>query len=157
MRILLAPLAIVLALSTSGCTAIGNLSDEDLAKDIQIGASKAIEAGAKLAFDKYPDKVAAIKKELAAASLIVKTNIIPSFVTPTGEVLTSAIKTAMTLLESKITNEQMRKNIILAAEILEANVTLPANPLEKLDARTAKALIGLFTGISLGLDAALSQ
>lgn len=154
---MLASVTLIGALLMSGCTVIDKLSDDDLAKDIQIGASKAIEAGANLAFSKYPDKVAAIKKELSAASLIVKTNIIPSFVTPTGEILTSAIKTAMTLLESKITNEQMRKNIILAAEILEANVTLPSNPLEKLDARTSKALIGLFTGISMGLDAALSQ
>jgi hypothetical protein len=141
----------------TGCSSIDQISDDDLAEKIQLGASKAIEAGVKLAIDKYPDKVVAIKKELSAASLVLKANIIPSFVTPTGEVLTSAVKTAMTLLESKITNEQIRKNVVLAFQVLEANVTLPENPLSKLDPRTAKALIGLFTGIALGLDAALAQ
>jgi hypothetical protein len=141
----------------AGCGSIERMSDEDLAEKIQLGASKAIEAGVKLATDKYPTQVAAIKKELAGASLVIKANIIPSFVTPTGEVLTSVVKTSMTLLESKITNEQIRKNVVLAFQVLEANVTLPENPLAKLDPRTAKALVGLFTGIALGLDAALAQ
>jgi hypothetical protein len=146
-----------LSLLSAGCGSLDQVSDEDLAEKIQLGASKAIEAGVKLATDKYPTQVAAIKKELAAASLVIKANILPSFVTPTGEVLTSAVKTAMTLLESKITNEQIRKNVVLAFQVLEANVTMPENPLAKLDPRTAKALIGLFTGIALGLDAALAQ
>jgi dihydrodipicolinate synthase/N-acetylneuraminate lyase len=152
-------LAVVMALSLfgGGCGALDQISDEDLAGKVQQGAAAAIEAGVNLAISKYPDKVAAIKKELAAATLVIKANIIPSFMTPTGEVLTSAVKTAMALLESKITNEQIRKNIVLAFQVLEANVTLPENPLAKLDPRTAKALIGLFTGISTGLDAALSK
>jgi hypothetical protein len=141
----------------SGCTVIDQISDDDLAGKIQVGASKAIEAGVSLTISKYPDKVDVIKKELAAASLVIKANILPSFVTPTGEVLTSAVKTAMTLLESKITNEQMRKNVVLAFQVLEANVTLPENPLVKMDARTTKALLGLFTGIATGLDAALAR
>lgn len=151
-----AAMAAFLALGM-GCGSIERMSDEDLSEKIQLGAGKAIEAGVKLAFDKYPAQAAAIKKELVAASLVIKSNILPSFVTPTGEVLTSAVKTAMTLLESKITNEQIRKNVVLAFQVLEANVTLPENPLSKLDPRTAKALIGLFTGISMGLDAALAQ
>jgi hypothetical protein len=147
----------ILALFSGGCGAIDQISDEDLAEKVQLGASKAIEAGVNLAISKYPDKVVTIKKELAAATLVIKANIIPSFLTPTGEIVTSAVKTAMTLLESKITNEQIRKNIVLAFQVLEANVTLPENPLAKLDPRTARALIGLFTGISMGLDAALSR
>lgn len=157
MRTLLAPLALFLALSAGGCTAIDNLSDDDLAKDILIGSSKVIEAGVKLAIEKYPEKAAAIKKELSAASLVIKTNILPSFMSPTGDVVVSAVKTAMTLLDSKITNEQLKKNIIVAIDLLNANVTMPSNPLEKLDARTTKALIGLFSGILMGLDSALAQ
>lgn len=152
---ILAPLLLLLA----ACTQIANIPDDTLAKDIQIGAEKALEYGIKFAIQKEPAKADAIEKDAAVASSVIKTDILGAkgvFAGTTGDVLSGAVGTALDLLESKIPNQSVKDLIQLAISILSMKVTLPENPAAKLDDRTKKALVGLFTGISAGIDAALA-
>lgn len=141
----------------AGCAQIAQIPDDTLAKDLNIGAQKAVTYGLRYAINKAPADAQKIKDAAAIADTVLKQNIIPVFSgATTGDVLKSAVDTALALLNSKIGNPEVIAAIQLAIDILKANITLPTNPADKLDDRTKKALNGLFNGIAAGIDVALS-
>jgi hypothetical protein len=152
-----AGLSALLFLSLSGCAQIAQIPDDTLAKDLNVGAEKAVEYGLKFAMDKAPADALKIRDAAAIADTVLKQNIIPVFSgASTADVLKSAVDTALSQLSSKINNPAVMASIQLAIDILAANVPLPKNPADKIDDRTKKALNGIFSGMAAGIDAALA-
>jgi hypothetical protein len=148
---------LLLVLTQGSCVQIANIPDDTLAKDLNIGAQKAVEYGLKLLLKKVPAEAQAILDNAKLANEVLKTNIIPIFSgASTGDVLRSAVDTALAQLWAKAT-PQIRDAIQLTLTLLSANIPLPANPADKLDERTRKALSGFFSGLSAGIDAVVSK
>lgn len=148
---------LLMILTQGSCTAIANIPDDVLAKDLNIGAQKAVEYGLKYAISKSPTDAQAIRDNAKIADDIIKANILPIFSgASTGDILKSALDTALSQLWAKA-SAQVRDTIQLAITILTANIPLPANPADKIDERTKKALNGFFSGLAAGLDVVLAQ
>lgn len=140
-----------------GCAQIAQIPDDVLAKDLNKGARKAVSYGLSYAIRKAPADAQKIKDAAQIGDTILKQNIIPIFSgATTGDVARSAVDTALSLLDSKIGNPEVVAAIQLAIDILSANINLPTNPADKLDARTKMALNGLFTGMSSGIEDVLT-
>jgi hypothetical protein len=153
-RILLAGLVALFVLG--GCVQIDKIPDDQLAKDLNIGAEKAVEYGLKYLIHKDPAVAQAVKDNAKLADDVIKKNILPVFSgASTGAVLKSAVDAALSQLQG-VLQPNVRAAIQLALDVLTANIPLPANPADKIDDRTKKAVNGLFGGIAAGLDAFLA-
>lgn len=151
----LAGLSALFALA--GCAGIDRIPDDQLAKDLNLGAEKAVEYGLKYLVRKDPTSAQAVKDNAKLADDVIKKNILPVFSgASTGDVLRSAVDAALAQLQG-VLQPNVRAAIQLALDILTANVPLPANPADKIDDRTKKAVNGLFGGIAAGLDAFLAS
>lgn len=143
---------LVALLALAGCNGIQKIPDDQLAKNLDIGAERAVEYGLKYLVRKEPNSLQAVKDNAKLAGDVIKNNILPAFSgASTADVLKSAVDTALSQLQG-VLQPNVRAAIQLALDILAANVPLPSNPADKLDERTKKALTGLFTGISDGID-----
>lgn len=153
-KLLLIP---VLAMVLGGCAQIDRIPDDKLAEDLLIGGKKAVEYGLKLALKKLaPDAAKAITDNALLANSIIKTEVLPLLSgASSAEVLRGALDVTLKNLWTKVKPE-IRDAVQLSLTILIANLELPKNPTDKLDDRTKKALVGLFTGISQGVDAVLA-
>jgi hypothetical protein len=140
-----------------GCAQIAKISDEKLAEDLYIGAKLAIQYGIKLAIQKSnPESAKTIIADVKIGNSIVKGEILPLFKgASTAVLLRNALDLALANLWSKIKPE-LREAVQLSLSILLTNIELPRNPADQIDERTKKALVGLFTGISEGADAAVA-
>ena len=149
--------ALALFAFLGGCTTVvGKLSDEDLAKVVQVGSERAIGYGVKILLDKNPDKAADIVKAAKTASEVIKANVIPAFSGASSqEVLKSAVDTALQQLSDKV-SPLVLSSIQLAVNLAATQIQLPSNPADKLDARAKGAVLALYTGISAGLDKAVA-
>lgn len=149
-------------LSQIGCGAVGTakdalakLTDDELAAYVQAGAKEATSFGIGFAMKKYPDKAAQIRTDGQNADQVLRTVIIPIFSkVSTGSVARSAVTDAVALLGSKLSATQA-DGILLVANTVLTMVPLPANPADKLDVRTAKAVAAFFTGMAEGDESAL--
>lgn len=150
-------LGLAILLACAGCNQIDKIPDDTLAKDLNIGAEKAVEYGLKFLVQKAPQDLQTVKDNAKLADDVIKNNILPVFSgTGTADVLKSAVDTALGQLDG-VLQPKVRSAIQLALDILTANVPLPTNPADKIDARTKKALNGLFSGMVSGLDAFLAS
>lgn len=139
-------------LSQNGCRTIDRIPDDQLARDVNLGAEKAVQYGLGYLVRKAPQDAQAIKDNAKLADDVIKKNILPVFAgASTGDVLKSAVDTALAQLQG-VLQPNVRAAIQLALDILTANIPLPLNPADKLDDRTKKAVNGLFSGIAAGLD-----
>ncbi len=151
-------LAIIgLAILMSGCSQLAKISDDDLARDLTIGSRSAVKYSLQLALRKAaPDEAARIKADAKTAADIITKNVIPVFSgTQTNELLRSAVDTALALLKSKITNPKVVAAVDLGIEVIAMDVQLPKNPADRLDDRTRKAILGIFSGITQGVSDAV--
>lgn len=153
-------LSVMLAVcgSSIGCTSISQLSDEDLAGYVNVGAEKAVEYGLKFAVRKYPDKAAAIQKDAVVVAGVIDDTVMKILTGTTSEVLRSTVSQISQLLTAKIASlpsgESLADTVKLTVDIVALNIKLPKNPAEKIDARTKGALIAFFKGVSQGVKAA---
>lgn len=140
-----------------GCSQLARIPDDQLAQDLYIGAKQAIQFGLRLAIKKAsPEGAKTIADDAKIGNTIVKGEILPLLKgSATAVLLRSALDLALTNLWIKIKPE-LREVVQLSLSILIANIDLPKNPADQLDERTKKALTGLFTGISEGVDAVLT-
>lgn len=147
----------LLVLALAGCSQIAKIPDDKLAEDLFIGGKKAVEYGLKYALKKAaPDLAKQITENAALANTILKGEIIPLLQgASSAEVLRGALDLALKNLWTKIKPE-IRDAVQLSLSLLIANVDLPKNPTDRLDERSKKALSGLFSGISQGVDSVLS-
>jgi len=152
MRIRLAVFWLLPALVTPGCKYVDRLSDDQLASYVQQGAENAVKYGLRLAIQKSSDNGAAILADARIADTIDRQNVVPVFSdAATADLVRSAVDTALALLKSKV-KQEVADAILLALDVLESQIPLPQNPADKIDERTRKALLALFTGIGAGLD-----
>lgn len=143
-----------------GCGGIGrqigakldSMSDEELTVKVHDSSEGAVSLAMKLLVDKMPEKKAAILKDAAVASTIIKTNIIPIFNgEKSNEVVAQAIQTALNQLSGKISLE-VDGAIRLGYGVMSEKVTIPQIPTDKLSPRVKGAVIAFFTGSSEALD-----
>lgn len=138
-----------------GCSQIDRLSDEQLAADLNVGAKSIVKYSLKLALKKLsPEDQAKVSADAQLADKILVENILPIFSgTSTADLLRSSVDQALSQLKGKIKDPRVSAAIELGTELIIADVTLPKNPADKIDARTRLALQGVFTGISAGIQA----
>jgi hypothetical protein len=153
----LALAAAIAAFSAVGCSsvthALDRLSDDELAKFLETSAQKTTQAGIQFALKKNPDKAAQIQKDGLAADQVIRGPILTALSGSSGgTVLKSAFDVAMSQLSSKLSGTTL-DNLILVANIAEAQLPLPVTG--ALSPRLQKALVGFFTGMAEGLEAAL--
>lgn len=153
-------LALVLAVcgSSIGCAQISQLSDEDLAGYVNVGAEKAVEYGLKFAVQKYPEKAAAIQKDALIVAGVIDDTVMKMLTGTTTDVLRSTVGQISQLLTAKIASlpsgAMLADTVKLTVDIVALNIKMPKNPTEKIDARTKGALIAFFKGVSTGARAA---
>ncbi len=129
-----------------------NVSDEDIAKGLKLGAEKATKYGLKLAMDKNPDKADEIAANAALGAKIVRENILPALSgADTGDVLRSAVETALAELTEKLSPSVIAA-VQLAINLLAMQIEMPENPADKLSERTRGFLVAFFEGLGGGLD-----
>lgn len=149
-------LGIALFFSLSGCSQLDKISDDDLQQGLSIGARHAVSYGLKLAFKKFPAEAKKIAADADIAYTILTKNLIPAFDgSTTADVTRSVLDTAFTLLKDKVKDARVLEVADIAVEFILANVKLPAKPTDKLDERTQKVLLGIFTGMADGIKKAL--
>lgn len=152
-----AAVGLVAVLALSGCASVDRIPDDQLARDLNLGAERAVEYGLKYLVRKAPQDAQAVKDNAKLAADVIRKNILPVFSgAGTADVLKSAVDTALSQLEGTL-QPNVRAAIQLALDILTTSVPLPANPADKIDDRTKKAVNGLFGGIAAGLDAFLAS
>jgi hypothetical protein len=153
-------LAVVLAACGGqiGCTAISQLSDEDLAGYVNVGAEKAVEYGLKFVVQKYPEKAAAVQKDALVVAGMIDDTVMKMLTGTTADVLRSTVSQISQLLTAKIASlpsgAMLADTVKLTVDIVALNIKLPKNPAEKIDERTKGALIAFFKGVSTGARAA---
>lgn len=141
----------------TGCSLLGQVSEDDLAAGVEKAAKGAARFGVKYACEKEPDKAPEILANAKLASDIIKTTVLPIFEgAATQDVLCSAIETALVALGGKL-NPQMVATIQLALDLAASKIDLPDNPAAKLDDRTRKVVAAFFRGTAAGLDAAVGD
>jgi hypothetical protein len=147
----------LLVLFLGGCSQIDRIPDDKLAEDLFIGGKKAVEYGLKLALKKVaPDVAKEITQNALLANSIIKAEVLPILSgASTQDVLRAALDLALKNLWTKLRTE-IREAVQLSLSILISNIELPKNPADRLDERSRKALMGLFSGISQGVDAVLA-
>lgn len=150
-------LSVLLVSMLSGCSWFSTLPDDQLAADLSAGSKAVVKYSLTLALRKYPADAAKITADAQVADQVLTKNVIPVFGgASTQDVLRSAVDQALVQLKAKITDPRVSAAIELGTELIIADVPLPKNPTDKLSDRTRKALSGVFTGISQGIEAALA-
>lgn len=148
-------LATVLALSVSGCGPINEIPDDTLQHDLNIGARQASSYALKAALKKFPNDAAKITAEANILLDILNNNLIPAFSgASTADVVRGVLDSALAQLKGKLTDPRVVEVADLSVEFILANVKLPATATGKLDDRTKKILLGIFTGLSDGIKSA---
>ena len=144
------PLVLVLL---SGCSQIDRIPDDQLAHDLNVGATHGVSFLLKAALKKFPADAAKITADAKLADTILLKTIIPVFSgADSAAVLRSSVDTALAALKNQIKDQRVIDSIDAGIDILLLNVQLPKIPDGKLDSRTVKALNGLFSGISAGIE-----
>lgn len=155
-HIALALVTFALSLALVGCQSVNQVPDDQFAQSIQDLAKTGSEYGLKLVIDKKPEKAEQIVKDAKIAIDVITKTIEPVFSgAATADVLRSAVDTALTQLSEKISPE-IRAAIQLVLGLVATQVTLPANPADKLPDRARKSLSGFFKGLAAGLEAGSS-
>lgn len=147
-------MAFAVAVLLAGCSQIAQIPDDQLAQDLNIAAKTAVKYSLQAALRKAPAADAPrIAADATTVDGVLTKTVIPTFSgASTADVIRSTVDTALALLKSKITDPRVIAAIDAGVEIVLLDVKLPATPTGKLDARTLKALNGVFTGISAGIE-----
>lgn len=139
----------------SGCKVVEQIPDDQLASGIKTVSFNSVYFGFKAVLANNPSRYQQLTADAATTTKILRENVIPIFSgASTGDVLVSAVDTALEQLSVSSTVADVIK---VALVIAESQVHLPTNPAEKLDARTKGALLGFFTGVADGLDQAVKD
>lgn len=140
-----------------GCSAVDQVSDEDLASGVYLASKGAAKHGLKYAVSQHPDQAESIKTNAILAVDIIKTNVVPVFSgASSGTVLRSAVDTALDLLANRLSGDVV-STIRLALNIVAHRIELPQNPADTLSERARLALVAFFNGVSDGLEDALRE
>jgi hypothetical protein len=146
--------------SSIGCTQISQLSDDDLAAYVNVGAEKSVVYGLKFAARKYPEKAAAIQKDAIVVAGVIDDTVMKMLNGTASDVLRSTVGQISQLLTSKIASlpsgEALADTVKLTVDIVALNIKLPKNPADKIDERTKGALIAFFKGVSTGAKTAFA-
>lgn len=156
-----AALAAALVLMIPGCGTINDkiasIPDDQLAADLQQGASIIVSKGLAFAARQAADKKAEILADAKLAQSILSTDILPALAGADVRTLTTgAAQDLLSRFSGKV-SPTIVTAIQLAISAVALQVPFPANPVDKLPERTAKALKGVFTGIDAGLSAYIIQ
>ena len=148
-------LAPVFLIALSGCGSIRKLSDDDLASYLQRGAEVVVSHGVDFLMDKYPDKKAAILKDIEAVSVSIKTDVLPVFAgASVGDITLATVQDVLRKLDTKVS--PTIKTVITSA-VAAVSAMLPQKPGDKIPERTKKAVVGVMSGIIAGIDEILAD
>lgn len=152
---ILALLALCAVSLLGGCKVVNQIPDDQLAAGIKTVSYNSVYFGLKAVLANNPGKYQQLSADVAATTNILRTNVIPVFSgATTGDVLVAAVDQALSQLSVSSTVSDVIK---VALAIVETQVTLPANPADKLDPRTKGALLAFFSGTADGLDQAVKD
>lgn len=150
----LALLALI-GLCLAGCKTINEIPDDEFAGGIKVLSYNSVYYGFKAVLNNNPASRQQLAADVATTTNIIRTNVLPVFSgASTGDVLNSAVNTALSQLSVSTTVTDVIK---VALVLVESQVHLPANPADKLDNRTKLALSAFFTGVADGLDQAVKD
>lgn len=150
----LALLAIV-GLTMAGCSTVNQIPDTDFAAGIKVVSYNSAYWGFKAVLNNNAATRAQLCADATTATGIIRTNVLPVFSgASTGEVLRSAVDTALTQLSA---SSMVADIINVALVVAEGQIHLPDNPADKLDNRTKLALLAFFNGVADGLDQAVKD
>lgn len=160
-HVLKAALAAAMSLMIPGCgpinDKIASIPDDQLAADLQQVASLVLSKGLGFAAKQAPDKKAEILADAKVAQSILSTDILPALNgSDVKTITTGAAQDILSRFSGKV-SPTIVTAVQLAIAAVATQVPFPANPLDKLPERTAKALKGVFTGIDAGLSAYIIQ
>jgi hypothetical protein len=148
-------MAIAVVLSLGGCAQIDQIPDDTLQRDLQIGARQASSFALRAALRKFPNDVQKITADANIALDILNNTLIPAFSgASTADVVRGVLDTALAQLKAKLTDPRVIEVADISVEFILVNVKLPPTLTAKLDERTRKILLGIFTGLSDGIKAA---
>lgn len=154
MKKLLALLALV-ALTFTGCKTVAQIPDEQFADGIHTLTYNSTYYGFKAVLNNNPAKYTQLAADVKTTTDIIRNNVLPIFTgASTGDVLNGAVNTALAQLS---VSPAVTDVIKVALALVETQVTLPANPADKLDVRTKLALAAFFSGVAEGLDQAVKD
>jgi hypothetical protein len=149
-------LAIGLLVALSSCAQVNQLSDDQLAADLNVAARGAAKYSLVVALQKFPAEATRITADAKTLDTVIQQNVLQLFSgAATADVARSAIDTALSLLKNKITDARVLAIIGLAETAIVTELPLPKNPADKLSPRTSKAIVGIFSGLSSGIEQAL--
>lgn len=156
-----AVLAAAVVLMIPGCGTVANqiaaIPDDQLAADLQQGASIIVSKGLAFAAKQAADKKDAILADAKVAQSVLATDILPALTGADVKTLTTgAAQDLLSRFSGKV-SPTIVTAIQLAISAVAMQVPFPANPVDKLPERTAKALKGVFTGIDAGLSSYILQ
>lgn len=148
----------ILALASIGCGAItkrlDSLTDDQLANYSHDAAYELTDHGVKFALEK--GSTATVQKDGGIADQALRTVVIPLFSkADLGTVSASTIDSAFAGLKSKVSGGTLDILMLVAKSAL-TQITLPANPTDKMNPRYHRALLSFFTGMAEGVEKALN-
>jgi hypothetical protein len=146
-------LVLAIALSATGCSAIksaehklDSLSDDQLAQYLEEGSKAAAKYGIQAANRKFPGRAAQIKADFQVVDDAIRKVVLPALAgAPTAQVLGQVVQT----VTDKLKNTTLDNYEVYVQTIL-LSVPLPANPADKLSARSVKGIQAFFMGIVEG-------
>lgn len=145
----------LIGLTLAGCKTVAQIPDDEFANGIRVVSYNSSYFGFKAVLNNNPASYHQLATDVATTTSIIRTNVLPVFSgATTGDVLNSAVDTALSQLSVSATVTDVIK---VALVLVEMQVHLPTNPAAKLDNRTKLALVAFFTGVADGLDNAVKD
>lgn len=149
--------AVAIAAGMTGCKAIAaaehkldNLSDDQLAGYLELGAQATAKYGIQMASKKFPNEAPRIKTDAIALDNLIRQVVLPAFSgAPTAQVLTQMVQQ----ISAKVRNTTLDAYELPIQAIL-LDVPLPPLPTDKLSPRTVKGIVGFFSGVAEGIESA---
>lgn len=155
MKKFFAMLALFALALTGGCKSINEIPDSQFADDIRTISYNSVYLGFKAVLNNNPGRYAQLAADVKTTTGIIRTNVYPVFTGgTTGDVLSSAIDTALAQLSVSSTVTDVVKIALMAVKM---QIKLPDNPAEALSPRIKLALLGFFSGVADGLDQAVKD
>jgi len=152
---ILAVLALFALTFVGGCKTVNEIPDEKFADGIHALTYHSVYYGFKAVLGNNPGRYEQLTTDAKTASEIIRTNVLPVFTgATTGEVLRSAVDTALTQLSVATS---VADTVKVALILVETQLVLPENPATELDVRTKLALAAFFSGVAEGLDQAVKD
>jgi hypothetical protein len=152
-----AMLALAALAFVGGCGGL-NVTDQQLAQDVNLIAYNGSYYGLKAVLSNNPGRGAVIVKDVTTATDLIQRNVLNKFLggAPTSAMFMSMVTDLETAFQAQLA-PATADVINVGLSLIQAQLVLPANPSTTLDARTLGALTSGFQGLVNGLNQAAKE